>query len=106
MFRFASASIHYGPSSYPLNGIAELGYETITGVDDPKLADLAAAVGKRTGFPREFTFELHPEVDVLAMARANGYTGEWTLDAPQVIPERIVGMANGYTITWNKEDGK
>lgn len=102
MFKLVGASVHYGSSSYPLNGLPSH-YDLISGIDDPVLTSLTGDVGHITGFPRSFEFRHHAELDLVKLAVAGGYDKDLPADAPKVIPERIVAVANGYTITWYKE---
>jgi hypothetical protein len=91
MFKLAGASVHYGASSYPLRGLPEE-FQRISGVVGLDLDNLSRAVGRITGFPRQFRSK-H-----LARQEMSLPGGE-----PLVIPERVVAMADGYTITWNRE---
>lgn len=108
MYALSGASVHYGPRSYPLNGL-EREFGEISGADDPKLADLASAVGQITGFPREFKATHHPRLDVLDLleeGRTSPEDAAYIRSLPEekrVFPDRVVAMADGYTITWTKK---
>jgi hypothetical protein len=90
MFQLSNPTVHYGTSSYPLNGLPER-LNTISGIEDLDAADLMQVVGRLTSFAREFKISYHPRLEVPIEGRD-----------PIVIPERICALANGYTLTWNK----
>jgi len=86
IYDLVNATVHYGASSYPLNGLGEQ-FQTLTGVDDLDTDALKREVDRLTSFPRDFTARLCEPI---------------VLEGKQYAPERIVAMANGYTITWNR----
>lgn len=94
MFKLTAATVHYGTSSYPLNGIPER-LQTIYGADDPKLDELEAIVGRLTSYRRPFSFR-H-----IARQEFPGITDQRT-GKDMIIPEHIWGSANGYSAKWEK----
>lgn len=86
MYKLGKATVHYGASSYPLNGLDQK-FAEISGPEDPKLAYLEAEVGFLTSFPRPFTIHHCEPI-------------EW--EGRVLSGERVVALANGYTIGWDK----
>jgi hypothetical protein len=90
MFALHKALVHYGTSSYPLNGLPSK-YDRISGLEDLDVEVLAQDVGHLTQYPREFTAR-HILPQTLEF-------GGQKLE----IEERIYASANGYSITWVRE---
>lgn len=91
MFKMSSAYIHYGSSTYELDGLPEE-LKTISGPEDVDPMVLTREVGRLTGFPREFEIKHCP-----------GQTYEFP-DGPTIeIPEQVAALANGYSIFWRAE---
>jgi hypothetical protein len=93
MFNLKEATVYYGASAYPLNGLPER-FQTIESLDALNLGDLADTVGTLTGFRRDF----HAQ----HIARQE-YPGVKLKDGRDcVIPEHIYASANGYGIRWER----
>jgi hypothetical protein len=88
MFKLKSATVYYGASSYPLNGLPA-NYDAINGVEDIDAETLKLDVGCLTSFARDF--------DIRHMPRMEFPLNDGEL---VVIPEHIVAYANGYGIVW------
>lgn len=99
MFKLSGASVFYGSTARRLNGL-ERDFDMIESLDALDLDALARRVGQLTGFPRTFTAQHCPSIDLVALVEAKGEVVPPTM--PREIPERIVAMADGYTVTWNR----
>lgn len=91
MFKISNPTAHYGESSYPLHGLPGR-YNEVKSVDSINPNDLSLAVGRITGFAREFNITHHNKMSFNMEQHGVDLT----------IPERIVALADGYTITWVK----
>lgn len=90
MFKLHKAEVHYGPASYPLNGLEE--FETLPSFEDLDVEKLTEVVGVCTGFPRQFKAAHHEKM--VFTLEEHGFDLE--------IPEKIFAQADGYSITWVK----
>lgn len=93
-FKLKNASVHYGTSTYPLNGLPAR-FNEVESVEALDLNDLKLTVGHLTSFARDFTAK-H-----IARQEFPGIIDKRT-GADMVIPEQIYASANGYSLTWER----
>lgn len=85
-----TALVHYGISSYPLNGLPTR-FERFENAADLDAEDLSHEVGRLTSFPRPFVVRL---MDKEVYHLPSGDV---------IVPERIYAYANGYSLSWERE---
>ena len=92
MYKLESASVFYGPSRYPLNGLPQK-YDEIDSIDSVNADELTSVVGRLTGFPRLFEIRLHQRQEFTK--QEHGFD--------LVVGEAVIAHANGYSIIWRKK---
>jgi hypothetical protein len=90
-FRLVEASVHYGVSRYPLNGV-DPRFEIITGAADLTPAALADEAHRLTGYLREFEVRHYDRREYALEGRP----------APLVIAEQVLAQADGFTFRWER----
>jgi hypothetical protein len=88
-FLLTSASVHYGSTRYPLNGLGAEWAE-VTSCADIDLDELAWAIERLTGYLRPFEVR-HYERQIFPLPGRD----------PLVIAECIIAQADGYSVRWD-----